>query len=90
MTEEKDAANPRIDLFVDEDGKHRWRFWRSSDIVGASSQGYADRGDRDDNLCEVMGGTLLVLEEQGVYLARESADRPRMKDLIPVREAPRG
>lgn len=85
---EKDGANPRIDLFVDEDGKHRWRYWRSSDVVGASSQGYADRGDRDDNLCEVMGGQLagqmlLRLVLNPLSLSLDSQE-------IPVREVPRG
>lgn len=88
MAEEKDPANPRIDLFVDEDGKHRWRYWRSSDVVGASSQGYADRGDRDDNLCEVMGGQLagqmlLRLVLNPLSLSLDSQE-------IPVREVPRG
>jgi hypothetical protein len=70
----EDAGNPRIELYKDGRGKHRWRFWRSSDKVGQASQGYAERGDRDDNLCEVLGGQLrtgdltgqLVLERHAI------------------------
>lgn len=61
----------RIKTFMDSSGKHRWQFWISSDIVGASTQGYADRGDRDDNLCEVMGGEISWVEHtDNVVLVR--------------------
>jgi len=79
----QDAGNPRIELYKDGRGKHRWRLWRSSDKVGQSSQGYADPGDRDDNLCEVLGGQLrydqisdtLVLERHRFFLSGQVFER---------------
>lgn len=39
------SKKPRFEIYPDEKepSKFRWRLWMSSDIVGASTQGYATR-----------------------------------------------
>lgn len=73
------GGGPRIDCFRDRAGKHRWRYWISSDIVASSSQGYAEPADRDDNLCKVMTGMLRYDPDVGLVLVRATGQR------VPVR-----
>lgn len=35
----------RVRLYLDDAGKWRWRWWRGSDIVASSSQGYVEKRD---------------------------------------------
>lgn len=89
-TVREDGGNPRIELYKDGRGKHRWRFWRSSDKVGQSSQGYVNAGDRDDNLCEVLGGQLRwehAPDEDRLVLERHRiAPTGQIYERIPVTE----
>ncbi len=57
-------------------GDYRWRIWESSDVIGASTEGYKDRRDMIHNLLHVTGGRLkrvrdkLVLERRNVQRGR--------------------
>lgn len=57
----------RIEVYTDKAGKHRWRKWINSDIVAASTQGYADVGDRDGNLAKTLNGELVMRSVEGVF-----------------------
>lgn len=50
---------PRLDIYEensnDNTKKWRWRIWMSSDIVAASSQGYATRKSCVDNIRKIAG-----------------------------------
>lgn len=77
----------RIKLSRDDAGKYRWTLWISSDIVGASTQGYASKADRDANLEEVMGGILQLFGPKQLVLVRPC--QGASDEIIPVREATR-
>ena len=66
----------RITFFQDAKGKYRWRLWSSSDIIAASSQGYADAGDAWDNLAEVLHGTVAITEVSGQLLLLRHSPLP--------------
>ena len=58
---------PRLDLYEDNKepkGKFRWRIWMSSDIVAASTQGYATKELRTENLKKI-ANHILELERTG-------------------------
>lgn len=57
---------PRFEIYPDEKepSKYRWRIWMSSDIVGASTQGYSTRALCLDNV-KKLGLHIAELEKTG-------------------------
>ena len=47
------TKKPRVEFYVGNDKKNWWRLWFSSDIVCASSQGYATEALAKENFLKV-------------------------------------
>ena len=61
------SKKPRIDIYTDAKepiNKFRWRIYMSSDIVAASSQGYANRTLCIENI-KAVGRHIAELEKEG-------------------------
>lgn len=61
------AKKPRFEIYEDNKEplkKYRWRIWMSSDIVGASSQGYSTRALCLENV-KKLSNHIIELEREG-------------------------
>ena len=55
---------PRLNIYEDANKKWRWQVFMSSDEVGASTQGYANKSECIDNLKKI-ANHILELERTG-------------------------
>ncbi len=55
---------PRLEFYLDTNQKHRWRIYMSSDIVAASTQGYATKQLCIDNLKKI-ANHIIQLDKSG-------------------------